>query len=140
MLFVATELLRGLAAGRNITQTSEHDIESFCWVFMYVLWLRAVEDAPAGKQRYALQAEFRDVFGATNAKELVDNRALAWTRPRIARRLAICLNTSTGSTVASPIPPTRVGECSGISSRYHRWTPTRKTHSTNQRNPESMPD
>ncbi|KAL1938687.1 hypothetical protein VTO73DRAFT_11290 [Trametes versicolor] len=77
MLFVATELLRGSAAGRNVTQTSEHDIESFCWVFMYVLWLRAVKDAPTGKQRYALQAEFREVFGATSAKELADKRALA---------------------------------------------------------------
>lgn len=77
MLFVATELLRGLAAGRNVTQTSEHDIESFCWVFMYVLWLRAVEDAPACKQRYALQAEFCEVFGAISAKELADKRALA---------------------------------------------------------------
>lgn len=53
---------------------------------MYVLWFRAVKDTPDGKQQYALQAEFREVFGATSAKELADKRTLALPMDKITYR------------------------------------------------------
>lgn len=77
---MATELLEAVVEGRTITRTVEHDIESFGWVFLYILYVRALLDMPKGPKRTALKAEFRNIF-ATNGIEELKNKRLAVISP-----------------------------------------------------------
>ncbi|OJT02312.1 hypothetical protein TRAPUB_7169 [Trametes pubescens] len=72
--FMATELLKAAVAGKTITRTAAHDLESFCWVFIYSLYLRALRDAPKGQKRTALQREYRQIFAAISCGELLEKR------------------------------------------------------------------
>ncbi|EIW56241.1 uncharacterized protein TRAVEDRAFT_73812 [Trametes versicolor FP-101664 SS1] len=75
--FMATELLQAVVAGKTITRTAAHDLESFCWVFIYTLYLRALRDMPKGQKRSDLQSEYRKIFAAIGCVELLDKRWVA---------------------------------------------------------------
>lgn len=76
-MFMATELLRATVGHYTTTGTAAHDLESFCWVFVFSLYIRAVRDALTVSERSALVRENRRIFAATSYQELLNNRAVA---------------------------------------------------------------
>ncbi len=75
---MATELLRAAVnSGETIARTAAHDLESFCWVFVSTLYLRAMRDAPEGQTRSTLQREYHKIFASQSSEELLKKRYAA---------------------------------------------------------------
>ncbi|OJT03826.1 hypothetical protein TRAPUB_5515 [Trametes pubescens] len=75
---MATELLKAAVnSGETIARTAAHDLESFCWVFVSMLYLRAMRDAPEGQMRSTLQREYSKIFASRSRDELLKKRYVA---------------------------------------------------------------
>lgn len=84
-MFKATELLRAVVKDQTTpARTAAHDLESFCWVFVRAVYLRAVQDALDSETRAALQRERRRIFAATSYQELLTTGP--WLCQRICAR------------------------------------------------------
>lgn len=64
----------------SIPRTAEHDVESFCWVIIYVVYRHTIEDKALRARNSTLHEEFEKefafawIFSATNPGDLVDTR------------------------------------------------------------------
>lgn len=73
---MATALLKAVAEQVSIRRSAEHDLESFCWVMLYIVYVKARSNARDRQwARVAeLESEFVELFSALDAGTLVKNR------------------------------------------------------------------
>ena len=98
---MALEVLEALKNKRSIIRSTEHDVESFCWVILYAVYMHSLED-DHGLQltknalvrnnvelpkdfKTHLMGEFTSLFSGTSIEELYTKRAaqLSKTQPEI---------------------------------------------------------
>ena len=98
---MALEVLEALKNGRAIMRSTEQDVESFCWVILYAVYMHSLED-DHGLQltknalvrnnvelpkdfKTHLMGEFTSLFSGTSIEELYTKRAaqLSKTQPEI---------------------------------------------------------
>ncbi|KAI0667806.1 hypothetical protein C8Q78DRAFT_993766 [Trametes maxima] len=80
-IFASTALLEAISERREISRTSDQDVESFAWAFIFSSYKMALSDAtyPASG-REALEEEFQSLFSAIYIKDVLQNRLLAFSR------------------------------------------------------------
>ncbi|KAI0667817.1 hypothetical protein C8Q78DRAFT_1049761 [Trametes maxima] len=78
-IFASTGLLEAITKRKTIPRTSDQDVESFAWVFIFSLYRMALSDAtyPAS-DRERLEEEFQRLFSAINLNDILDNRVRAF--------------------------------------------------------------
>ena len=100
---MALEVLEALKNGRAIMRSTEQDVESFCWVILYAVYMHSLED-DHGLQltknalvrnnvelpkdfKTHLMGEFTSLFSGTSIEELYTKRAahLSKTQPEISQ-------------------------------------------------------
>ncbi|KAI0692914.1 hypothetical protein C8T65DRAFT_744929 [Cerioporus squamosus] len=80
-IFMAQAVLEAVSNGQPIVRTAEHDLESFCWVIIYVVYKHALDDTETLEKietqnfRNALLDEFRALFAAYSIADLTGRRA-----------------------------------------------------------------
>ena len=75
---MATEVLLASLAQQTITRTLEHDLESLCWVIVYVLFKHGLDHTPRGSPtHHELRSEFDRIFSAASIQSLKDLRYTA---------------------------------------------------------------
>ena len=87
MMFMASSLLRAIKDAKpgeaaSISRTKEQDIESFGWVFVYVVYMHALAYKPKSEaevkmpkeKRKALQDEFNQLFPGRSAEFILTAR------------------------------------------------------------------
>ncbi|KAI0668724.1 hypothetical protein C8Q78DRAFT_242121 [Trametes maxima] len=75
--FMATEVLVAIRDGPHLTRTRYHDLESFIWVVLYVIYQRYVRrdtGAAAWKYHEYLFEEKTRLFSASDLQQLVSQR------------------------------------------------------------------
>ncbi|KAI0697941.1 hypothetical protein C8T65DRAFT_813437 [Cerioporus squamosus] len=79
-IFMAHTVLIAVCAELPIVRTKEHDLESFLWVILYVVYKHAMDDTevlrkvPIDGFPQKLYNEFRDLFSATSIRILLEKR------------------------------------------------------------------
>ncbi|TFK92633.1 hypothetical protein K466DRAFT_539561 [Polyporus arcularius HHB13444] len=79
-IFMAYKVLLALSADLPIVRTKEHDLESFLWVIVYVVYKHALNDTevlaqvPIAGFPKKLRDEFHNLFSATSIHKLVHKR------------------------------------------------------------------
>lgn len=76
---MATNVLSAYTRGETVPRSAIHDVESFYWVFFYILYRGALEDMVLSKRdigttRKALQEEFKLGFSGPAVKTLIQRR------------------------------------------------------------------
>ncbi|KAI0708659.1 hypothetical protein C8Q76DRAFT_123566 [Earliella scabrosa] len=82
--YMSTRVLEAIEDARAIDRHAGHDVESFIWTIISVLYMRALRDVARGARNfsslhYCLEKEFRALFGATSIGELLDIRSKVFT-------------------------------------------------------------
>ncbi|TFK83464.1 hypothetical protein K466DRAFT_260424 [Polyporus arcularius HHB13444] len=85
---MAQAVLHTVSSGQSIVGTAEQDLESFCWVFIYVIYKYALDDtetlqiiaeeAAHEDFRDSLAREFRALFAAFSISDLIGRRETLW--------------------------------------------------------------
>ncbi|TCD65267.1 hypothetical protein EIP91_002931 [Steccherinum ochraceum] len=86
--FMATEVLGEYVAEKPaVKRQAYHDLESLCWVILYSVQVRFVEDGPrssspqAKKARERLKSEHEPVFDATSSRATILNNRIVFVKP-----------------------------------------------------------
>ncbi|OJT07954.1 hypothetical protein TRAPUB_1165 [Trametes pubescens] len=85
---MATELLEHLISGSSIRRTVSQDLQSFCWVIIYITFKYTAVELMAmstsaikeivGFNNKNVRQEFHTLFSATSATDLVNQRKVAF--------------------------------------------------------------
>ncbi len=84
---MAQVVLYAVSSGQAIVRTAEHDLESFCWVIIYVIYKHALDDTEtlqiiaeesATDFQDTLAKEFRALFAAFSISDLIGRREKVW--------------------------------------------------------------
>ncbi len=85
---MAQAVLHAVSSEQPIAGTAEQDLESFCWVFIYVIYKHALNDTETLQViaeesaredfRDTLAKEFRALFAAFSISDLIGRRETLW--------------------------------------------------------------
>ncbi|KAJ3018700.1 hypothetical protein NUW54_g271 [Trametes sanguinea] len=85
-IFKASEVLMGIHHNTPVSITRSHDLQSFLWVILYVVYRRAVEAIPETREvepmehHERLRAEYNALFTVYGATDLLNSRAALFAK------------------------------------------------------------
>ncbi|KAI9065515.1 hypothetical protein FKP32DRAFT_473386 [Trametes sanguinea] len=85
-IFKASEVLMGIHHNTPVSRTRSHDLQSFLWVILYVVYRRAVEEIPELREvepmehHERLRAEHNALFTVYGATDLLNSRAALFAK------------------------------------------------------------
>ncbi|KAI9065508.1 hypothetical protein FKP32DRAFT_1756572 [Trametes sanguinea] len=92
MVFIASEVLRGIAGGAPFSRNKSHDLQSFLWTIIFIGYysaIRAVErkdgsrpKPPVKIDHRGLRKEYHALFPSTTPQDLAESRLAAFRSSR----------------------------------------------------------